>query len=39
MNSFIKEVREHRQLFEQMEMLQQRLEQIHGVPSDEVISS
>jgi ferrous iron transport protein B len=36
---FVKEVREHRQLFEQIEMLQQRLEQIHGVPSDEVISS
>jgi ferrous iron transport protein B len=36
---FIKEVREHRQLVEHIERFQQRLEQIHGVPSDEVLSS
>jgi ferrous iron transport protein B len=36
---FIKEVRGHIPLFKQIESLQESLEQIHGVPSDEVISS
>ena len=36
---FIKEVKGHRRLFKQIESFQERLEQIHGVPSDEVISS
>jgi ferrous iron transport protein B len=36
---FIKEVTGHIHLFKQIEIFQERLEQIHGVPSDEVISS
>jgi ferrous iron transport protein B len=36
---FIKEVREDNHLFKQIEIFQERLEQTHGVPSDEVISS
>ena len=36
---FIKEVTGDRPLFEQIERLQQGLEQSHGVPSDEVLSS
>jgi ferrous iron transport protein B len=36
---FIKEVRGHIHLFKQIEIFQERLEQIHGVPSDAVISS
>jgi ferrous iron transport protein B len=36
---FIKEVRGHIPLFKQIESFQESLEQIHGVPSDEVISS
>jgi ferrous iron transport protein B len=36
---FIKEVRGHIHLLKQIETFQERLDQIHGVPSDEVISS
>jgi len=36
---FLREVRGHIHLFKQIEIFQERLEQIHGVPSDEVISS
>jgi ferrous iron transport protein B len=36
---FLKEVGGHNHLFKQIESFQEGLEQIHGVPSDEVISS
>jgi ferrous iron transport protein B len=36
---FIKEVKGDMHLYKQIEIFQERLEQIHGVPSDEVISS
>jgi ferrous iron transport protein B len=36
---FLNDVRKHQHLREQIERFQDKLEQIHGVPSDEVISS